>query len=249
MKTRVSLINYSNTIPFTYGLLQSKYLQELADFSYGYPAQVADMLTNNKVDISIISVAAIPAIPNAQILTDYCISATNRVDSVLLCSNKPLEYIDTISLDYQSRTSNVLVQILAREVWHIKPVYVPTTEGYELQKDDSAKVIIGDRALLYASSFKYVYDLAQEWNKAFGHPFVFAAWVANKQLSAEFVNAFNAACEYGVTHIDEAIAFTKKAFQFDIAHYLHHSVEYDLTPEKRSVIDTFIAKGKEMSLL
>lgn len=249
MKTRVSIINYSNTIPFTYGLLRSKELQELAEFSYGYPAQVADMLTKNQVDISIISVAAIPTIPQAQIITDYCISATKRVDSVLLCSNKPLESIDTILLDYQSRTSNVLVQILAREAWNINPKFLTSNAGYELQKDDAAKVIIGDRALLYASSFKYVYDLAFEWNKAFGHPFVFAAWVANKPLPTEFVEAFNEACNFGVNHIDEAIVATKKAFQFDITHYLHNSVEFDLTSEKRSVIDTFIAKGKEMSLL
>ncbi|MCQ2605104.1 MAG: menaquinone biosynthesis protein [Bacteroidales bacterium] len=249
MKTRVSIINYSNTIPFTYGLLQSKKLQKLAEFSYGYPAQVADMLTKDLVDVSIISVAAIPFIPNAQLITDYCISASQRVDSVLLCSNKPLEAIDTILLDYQSRTSNILVQILAQEAWHIHPTFINSTEGYELQNTDAAKVIIGDRALLYAHSFKYVYDLASEWYNVFHCPFVFAAWVANKQLPLEFIEAFNEACEYGVTHIDEAIANTKKTFQFDINHYLHNCVEFDLTPEKCSVIDTFILKGKEMSLL
>lgn len=76
MKTRVSIINYSNTIPFSYGLLNNKNLQVLAEFSYGYPAQVAQMLRNDEVDVSIISVGAIPSIPNAQIISNYCISAT-----------------------------------------------------------------------------------------------------------------------------------------------------------------------------
>lgn len=248
MKTRVSIINYSNTIPFTYGLLNSRNLQNLADFSFGYPAQVARMLAKDEVDLSIISVAAIPWIPNSQIISKYCISATQKVDSVLLCSNKPIESVDTITLDYQSRTSNVLVQILARDAWHISPKYEMGTVGYELREDSSAKVIIGDRALLNASRFNYVYDLANEWNKAFGLPFVFAAWVANKPLSSDFIAEFEAACEFGVNHIDEAIQSTNQAFSFDIRNYLYNSVEFNMTAEKKQAMNLYFEKGKELGL-
>lgn len=249
MKTRVSIINYSNTIPFTYGLLQNKELQKLAEFSYGYPSQVAKMLCNDEVDLSIISVAAIPQIPNAQIISDYCISATTHVDSVLLCSNKPLHEIKTLVLDYQSRTTNILVQILANEAWHISPEILTSTVGYELQSTGDARVIIGDRALEYACKFPYVYDLATEWNKAFQKPFVFAAWVANKKLPHDFLQAFETACEYGVNHIDDAIASLNKTFSFDIHNYLHNSVEYPLTEEKKTVVNIFLEKGKRLGLL
>ena len=249
MKTRVSIINYSNTIPFTYGLLNSTNLHDLADFSYGYPAQVADMLCRNQVDMSIISVGAIPTIPNAQIVTNYCISATRKVDSVLVCSNRPLDEVSTITLDYQSRTTNILVQILARYAWNISPRFVMGTQGYETADDGSAKVIIGDRALNNASKFLYVYDLANEWYKAFHLPFVFAAWVANKKLSEEFVNAFETACKFGVENIEDAIAFINKSFSFDIRDYLHNSVEYELSDEKRTSMELYFEKAREMKIL
>ncbi|MCQ2959134.1 MAG: menaquinone biosynthesis protein [Bacteroidales bacterium] len=249
MKTRVSIINYSNTIPFTYGLLNSKALQSLAVFSYGYPSQVAGMLCDNKVDLSIISVGAIPLIPNAQIISKYCISATKRVDSVLLCSNVPLDKIERITLDYQSKTSNILVQILAKYVWNISPKFEMGNEGYEFLGDSSAKVIIGDRALNNAAKFEYVYDLASEWYNAFKLPFVFAAWVANKKLSESFIQDFDSACEYGINHIDEAIRFTNKSFSFDIHNYLHQSVEFSLNNEKYQAIELFFEKAKALNLL
>lgn len=249
MKTRVSIINYSNTIPFSYGLLRSESLRSMTDFSYGYPSQVSKKLCLNQVDMSIISVGAIPYIPQAQIVSKYCISATKKVDSVLLCSSKPLDEVDTIILDYQSRTSNILVKILAKYAWNISPRYTQGVEGYELQDSDAAKVIIGDRALCYASQFQYVYDLAFEWNKAFGLPFVFAVWVANKPLSDDFVSAFESACEYGVNHIEDAIENTQREFSFDIHSYLHQSVEFELNDEKRAAMNLFLEKAKSLQLI
>ena len=249
MKTRISIINYSNTIPFSFGLLRNKELQSLADFSYGYPAQVAQFLCTNQVDVSIISVGAIPTIPPAQIVSNFCISATQRVDSVLLCSSKPLDSVKRITLDYQSRTTNILVQVLAKYAWNISPIFEMGTVGYEIVEDDSARVIIGDRALTLASRFEYVYDLASEWHKAFGLPFVFAAWVANKPLPSEFVAQLEKSCAYGVQHIDEAIANCNRTFPFDISEYLHHSVEFDLTDEKRAVIELFFEKARSLNLL
>lgn len=249
MRTRVSIINYSNTIPFTYGLLNSKDLQPLAEFSYGYPAQVAEMLCHNQVDVSIISVGAIPSIPNAHIISNYCISATNQVDSVLLCSNRPIDQIETIVLDYQSRTTNILVQILARYAWNVTPKFIMGTAGYETEANDFAKVIIGDRALNNASQFSYVYDLANEWNKTFHLPFVFAAWVANKRLSKDFLTEFENACQFGIEHIEDAISFVGKEFSFDIRNYLYHSVEYELSDEKRSSMELYFEKAKGLGLL
>lgn len=249
MKVRVSIINYSNTIPFTYGLLQSKKLASLAEFSYGYPAQVAQKLCHDEVDASIISIEAIPSIPQATIFSDFCISATHKVDSVLLCSPCPLSSIETITLDYQSRTSNTLVQILAACAWQIYPTYQMGREGYELAHDGSAKVIIGDRALVNAARYPYVYDLAHEWYTAFGLPFVFACWVANKPLSDEFISVFNEACQYGISHIDDAIESTQKEFQFDIRNYLYQSVEFQLNDAKRASMDLYFEKARSLGLL
>ena len=66
-KVRVSIINYSNTIPFVYGLLTNKELIEQSDFLYHYPSQGVELLNSNDVDISLVPVAAIPDIVNGNI--------------------------------------------------------------------------------------------------------------------------------------------------------------------------------------
>ncbi|MDR2963002.1 MAG: menaquinone biosynthesis protein [Bacteroidales bacterium] len=236
---KVSIINYSNTIPFLYGLQQSEELKSRTEFSYHYPAQAVEMLRTNEVDISIVPVAAIPTIPKARIISNFCIGAVERVDSVCLCSNVPMHEIKSITLDYQSRTSNLLTRVLARHVWHISPRFEHSSQGYEIKPSDSAKVIIGDRALIHKYSFTYVWDLAQEWHKAFGRPFTFACWVANKDIPQDYAELFEQALRYGVTHIDEAIAHNNTPKPFDMHDYLHHAISFQFDEEKREALNFF----------
>ena len=56
------------------------------------------------------------------IISDYCISCDGEVASVGLFSDVPLNKIEKILLDYQSRTSVELLKILVEEYWKIDPV-------------------------------------------------------------------------------------------------------------------------------
>ena len=78
-------------------------------------------------------------------------------------------------------------------------------------KGDTAGVIIGDRALMCLPDFEYAYDLSAAWKAWTGLDFIFAAWVANKQLPADFLVKFNAANAFGINHFDEVIAQNPKA--------------------------------------
>ena len=69
----------------------------------------------------------------------------------------------------------------------------------------TAGLVIGDRALEQRQKSKYIYDLGTAWKEMTGLPFVFAAWVSNKELPAEFIEAFNKANETGFIHLDEVI--------------------------------------------
>ncbi len=241
----VSIINYSNTIPFVYGLHHSVELAERTEFSYHYPAQAVEMLRINEVDISIVPVAAIPSIPAGRIISNFCIGARRHVDSVCLCSNVDLSEIQTITLDYQSRTSNLLTKVLCKHVWNINPQFTESSQGYETANDTSAKVIIGDRALQHKNSFAYSWDLAQEWYKAFGKPFVFACWVANKNVPQDYLQLFEQALNFGVSHIDNAIAYNNTPKSFDIHNYLHNAVSYEFDEEKQEALRLFyrLAEG------
>src|SRR5690606_16189329 len=110
-------------------------------------------------------------------------------------------------LDYQSRTSVRLTQVLMAHHWKKVVNWKPATEHYiDYIQGTTAGVIIGDRALKQLTNFEYVYDLAEHWKAFTGLPFIFAAWVANKELPADFIESFNQANAVGLNHLDEIVA-------------------------------------------
>ena len=119
-KIKISAITYLNTKPFLFGLQHSSIL-DAVELSLDVPSVCADKLKAGTVDIGIIPVSEISSIPGANIVTDYCISCSGKVRTVVLVSMVPIEEIETIVLDYQSRTSVQLVRILARDYWKISP--------------------------------------------------------------------------------------------------------------------------------
>lgn len=136
-KVKVSAVSYTNTLPFLQGIKSSPILEKI-DLSVDYPAECARKVIEGEVDMGIIPVAALLNIPNYQIITDYCIGADGPVDSVFIFSDNPIEEINILRLDVQSRTSNGLARILLKHYWKrdVEVVF----EG-----DADAYVLIGDR--------------------------------------------------------------------------------------------------------
>lgn len=205
-----------------------------------YPSNLATSLQNGEIDLALLPVAAMPGIPGAQIVSDYGIAADGKVGSVALFSQVPVEEIETVYLDYQSRTSVKLVQILFEKLWNKKLVYKEATEHYiNYINGTTAGIIIGDRALKQLSNFEYVYDLAAAWKALTGLPFVFAAWVANKELPAGFVAAFNNANAEGLKHIDEVVAANPFPY-YDLREYFTKCIHYRLDEEKKKGMEKFL---------
>ncbi|MCB0401553.1 MAG: menaquinone biosynthesis protein, partial [Flavobacteriales bacterium] len=174
MKVKVSAVSYLNTLPFLYGIKQSGLEQEI-DLSLDIPSDCARKLLNDEVDLGLVPVAIIPQLKEHHIISDYCIGADGPVDTVALFSDVPLEEIENIYLDYHSRSSVTLVQLLAKAFWKIKPNWIRAEEGFIDQiQGTTAGVVIGDRT--FGLSKKYKYDLAEAWKAFTGKPFVFAAW-------------------------------------------------------------------------
>lgn len=246
---KVSAISYLNTIPFVYGL-QSKFLgTDEINISLDIPSVCAQKLLTNQVDIGIVPVAILPQMKEYFIVTDYCIGATDEVKSVMLFSEVPLHEIKTIYLDYQSRTSVMLARILAEKYWKINPTWLAAKEGYEQNiVDETAGVIIGDRALVLYNKFQYKYDLASEWKKLTTLPFVFACWVANKKLPVQFIEKFNDAIRFGVSNIEQAIAKYADEINGYINRYeyLTKNVSYVLDEEKQKGMELFLRYADEI---
>ena len=117
-----------NTFPFIYGLNNSDIINQL-DLQLDIPADCAQKLLENKVDIGLVPVAIIPQLNEHYIISDYCIGAKGKVNTVLLLSDVPLNEIEEIQLDYQSKTSVNLVQVLSKEFWNISPKWVNASVG------------------------------------------------------------------------------------------------------------------------
>lgn len=242
MKVKISIVSYSNTLPFLYGLRQSDLINDI-DLQLDIPSKCAEKLLTNQVDIGLVPVAILPQLPEYYILSDFCIGANKKVNSVILVSDVPLEEIDTILLDYQSKTSINLVQVLAKEYWKISPKFKHATVGFENNiNGKTAAVIIGDRTFNLSKPYQYIYDLAEEWYKFTGLPFAFACWVANKPISPEFVGKLNQALAFGVNHIQEAIKLSNNnGITFDqLQNYLTNDISYELTNDKRKSIQLFL---------
>ena len=238
---RVGAVSYLNTKPFIWGLEQSPVWSDLI-LSRDFPAAIAHQLKDDQLDMGLLPVAAIAQLKESHIVADYCIGSEGPVASVAIFSDVPLDAVTTIWLDYQSKTSVALAQILMQEYWQLQPQWKPGDVDFIHRiSGTEAAVVIGDRALELIPKHKYMYDLGAAWTEHTGLPFVFAAWVANKELPPAFLTAFNEALKWGVEHIDQLIAQLSPV-GYNIATYFHTNIRYELTDASKAGMDLFLQK-------
>jgi chorismate dehydratase len=246
-EVKISIVNYTNTLPFKYGIMQSE-LKDKIDLQFDIPSVCAQKLLENKVDIGLIPVAVIPLLKEHYIISKYCLGCNGKVDTVKLYSHVPLEKIEQIYLDYQSRTSVTLVQVLAKFFWKVNPVFTQAADGFEkLVSGNTAVVVIGDRCFDMNGSFEFEYDLALEWKKHTDLPFVFAAWVSNKKIDEAFISEFEKALASGIALTNEAVETSiAKEKQSLVKTYLTERISYDLNAEKKKALEYFLHLLKQL---
>ena len=79
------------------------------------------MLLRDEIDMGLVPVAVIPHMKEYYINGTHCIGSDGDVASVCLFSETPVENVEKVLLDYQSRTSVQLARILLREFWQVSP--------------------------------------------------------------------------------------------------------------------------------
>ncbi|MDA3616807.1 menaquinone biosynthetic enzyme MqnA/MqnD family protein [Polluticaenibacter yanchengensis] len=244
-KIRVGAVSYLNTKPLLYGIERSHNLPEL-ELITGYPAKIAQQLIDDELDMGLVPVAIIPKLSQYFIKSKFCIGAVGEVATVCIFSEVPLEEVTEVMLDYQSRTSVKLAQVLLKKYWKLTPAFVPATEDFQTKiKGTTAAVVIGDRAFEQAKQSKYVYDLADAWVAYTGLPFVFAAWISNKPLPDEFWQRFDAANAQGFKHLNEIVAANDSPF-YDLKTYYTENINYLLDDFKRKGLERFLVEIEEL---
>lgn len=209
-----------------------------------YPANVARSLLEGSIDAGLVPVAIMPLLSEKYIISEYCISSFGKVSSVGIFSDCPLEEVEELYLDYQSRTSVQLAQILLREYWQLSPRIVSAPKDFLSRiGGKSAAVLIGDRALRQHAHSKFYYDLGEAWTAHTGLPFVFAAWVSRIDPGTAFIEAFNKANALGFHHLDEIIAAENYGpYPLDI--YYRQNIQYLLSEAKLQAMELFWEKMK-----
>ena len=241
---KISAVSYLNTKPFLHGLHLSE-IRHSIKLTQDTPAQCAQKLLIGDIDIGLVPVAVIPMLKNPQIVSPFCIGANGNVKTVCLFSEVPLAEIETVYLDYQSRTSVLLVQVLMKEYWKKEVSFLPAIEGFENNiNKHTAAVIIGDRAIAALGKFKYEYDLAAAWKQHTGLPFVFAAWVANKSIGQNFLDEFNAALQIGLSNRRQLLQQYKSynSALFSVNDYWNECIQFELDISKKQALELFLKK-------
>jgi chorismate dehydratase len=238
-KIRVGAVSYLNTKPLLYGIENSPVFNEISLITE-YPARIAEMLLLDEIDIGLVPVSIIPQMKEYHINTRYCIGSDGPVASVCLFSEVPIEDIRTVILDYQSRTSVVLAEILFEQHWKQKPVFVPAEHEFLGEiRGNTAAVVIGDRALEQRKKSTYFYDLGEEWKKMTGLPFVFAAWISNKVLDPDWIHRFEDANTFGIQNISRVIQ-EMPPNDFDLQQYYSSYLSYNLDEKKMQALKLFL---------
>jgi len=240
----VGAVSYLNTKPLVYGF-EKGMMQEEIVLTTDYPSRIAQKLLDDEIDIGLVPVAIIPRMKEAHITTDFCIGSNGPVASVCLFSDVPLENVENILLDYQSRTSVQLAKILLKEYWKLQPLLTDAKEDFrEHIEGTTAGLVIGDRALEQRKKSAYIYDLGEAWKNMTGKSFLFAAWISNKKLPEHFIQAFNSANQYGLSRLDEVVDSQSYSL-YDLHKYYTENISYQLDRNKKEGLNLFLEKIRE----
>ncbi len=242
-KIRISAVSYLNTAPYVYGLEHSR-LSNRIEVSKDNPAECALKLSTGEADVGLVPVATLLAEDHWRPITSWGIAADGPVQSVLLVGEVPVDQMESIYLDYQSKTSNRLLQILCDELFEVIPDLRNSQPGYEEKINGKCGgLLIGDRALHAKAQFPFQYDLSGCWKELTDLPFVFARWVASGDLPKEVIGELDAAFQYGVDHIDFVVEEQKSKYPgINLMEYFGKHIHYRLDERYFRGMSTFMDK-------
>jgi len=244
-KIKVGIVNYLNTAPLIYGLKNSPVIDNI-ELIPDYPANLAKDLLAGTIDLGLVPVAVVPQLEQWWLMSDYCIGCEGPVASVCVFSDVPIENVERVLLDYQSRTSVELAKLLIRDYWKLNAELIDASEDFQQHiKGTTAGLVIGDRSFAQRKVSKYAYDLGDAWKSFTGLPFVFAAWISNKPLDADFISSFNSANEYGIKNISKVIASLNFNGSVNLEEYFKKYISYNLDNAKREALKKFLQHLKK----
>jgi chorismate dehydratase len=250
---RVGIVDYLNSRPLAWAFREGADPGPFVPFHLP-PSEVAQQLATGGLDIGLIPSIEVQRIPGLCLLPGLCIAATHEVRSVLLVSKVPPHRIRRLALDENSRTSVALAKIVLSRRYGVAPECVcqpPVVEAMMLQAD--AALVIGDPALRASVADYLVLDLAEEWRRLTGLPFVFAVWAVRAGIAADgLVPFFTRSLQQGLENLDGLIALAEEQLGLtpeDLREYLTVNLSFRLGGEELAGLREFYSLAAEMELI
>jgi chorismate dehydratase len=272
-RLRVAAIRFLNPAPLMWDFEHPPQNAELASrykVDWMLPAECADRLAGGAADIGLVPIASLAVTPELRILPGCTIASKHRVRSLLLVrrARQPLASLRTVAADTASRTTIAHARILFHHWGNSSLVYLPMPGNLDTMLDRAdAAIVIGDPALLALeeqanreerSGEELVYhDLAEEWRKLTGLPFVSAVWGG---VSTAFGGAFEEGVaadlirsrDHGLANIDALVAEWTERLPLpqDVIHsYFTSNIHYVLDEECQEGMRCFFRKAAELGIL
>jgi len=254
MKPRVSVVQYLNTAPLVWGMVHGP-LRGRFDLAFTTPACCAEDLRTGRADLGIIPSIEYQRIEGLKLLPGMSIASKHHVRSVLLLARVPIEQVRTVALDTSSRTSAALVQVLLRKFYKLDVVSRPASPDPDaMLRVADAALLIGDPALVYTGGAR-VYDLAEEWRRFTGLPFVFAVWAFRPGPGldpADLRRDFSSSRDEGMAHVEEIAAEWAPRLGLTAAAvkiYLTENIDYTLDEENLAGLRLFYRLAREIGAI
>ena len=263
---KISAISFLNTAPlmwdFEHPTPETRNVLDKFEFSYTVPSQCAQELLDGTADIGIIPSITFATIPGLAILPDVVIASRNKVRSILLVLKKPIDQVRTVAMDTSSRTSVALTQILLMKFFS-----GPDREYIAMDPDldrmlstCDAALLIGDSALQVDRSKFQALDLAEEWHRLTGKPFVFAFWAVRMAALAdwpekyELADVFCQSRDHGLEPQNLDLVAREWApkiglTEADVHGYLTENIHYYLDTENTEGLELFYRYAAELNLI
>ncbi|MBL8986192.1 MAG: menaquinone biosynthesis protein [Gemmatimonadetes bacterium] len=213
---RLGRIPWINCFPI-YSAIDRDQVHVDAELVTGTAAELNDLLAAGELQLSVVSaVEYARAAASYHLLPDLAISCDGPVRSVALFSRRPVHELDgaTVLRTASSRTSVLLLELLCRHRWRIRPRFATvraesTDLGALAGFPHEAVLVIGDACLVLAAQgiYPYMTDLGLAWREWTGLPFVFAVWAARRDADQVAVRRVHqgllASRAWGLDHLDE----------------------------------------------
>lgn len=257
----IAASSYLNAAPLCYSFVYGSQKDRCTFLSDEAPARCAELLAGGSAHAALIPVIEYQRIPGLKIAPGACVASKKSVRSVLLASRVPITRVRSVALDTSSRTSAALIQIILSRFYKLGVTYhsLPPKLEDMLESNDAA-LIIGDPAMLIDRSALHVYDLAEEWRKHTGLPFVFAFWAIRADSCMWFerdatgyrtVDFMTAKVE-GTAHAGELAELYSMRLGLpreELFSYLTEAISYDLDEESLQGLRLYYELASEVGLI